>query len=409
MLYIHNEITSKPRQDLNSIAKKSKELESVFVEIINPRQKNTIIGCIYRHPCMDLEEFNDEVLSILMEKIGREGKNIFLLGDFNVNLMNSPYDIQTGQFFDILTSNLMVPHITLPTRITTSSTTLIDNIFSNSLNFRDGLSGNLTSKMSDHYAQFLIIASNCHKVLSKHNQYKRDTKNVDRDNFTLDLLDIDIVNNIVIDKEEPNQSFNILENELNKLLDKYMPLMKLTKSEIKQKLKPWITPGIRNSMKRRDKIYKKYIKAKNTLLKNEYHKEYKDLRNQIVSLCRDSKKKHFQNFFAENANNARNTWQGIKSIINIRASSKMTPDTVLAENKKISEPIEIANNFNNHFSSIAKKLQDNIHDSGKNYQSFLKNKNANSFFINPTDLQEIISIINNINKAKASIPSNILH
>ena len=269
MLYIHNEITRKPRQDLNSIAYKSKELESVFVEIINPRQKNTIIGCIYRHPCMDLEEFNDEVLSILMEKIGREGKNIFLLGDFNVNLMNSPYDIQTGQFFDILTSNLMVPHITLPTRITTSSTTLIDNIFSNSLNFRDGVSGNLTSKMSDHYAQFLIIASNCYKVLSKHNQYKRDTKNFDRDNFILDLLDIDI-----------------LENELNKLLDKYMPLKKLTL-------------GIRNSMKRRDKTYKKFIKAKNTLLKNEYHKEYKDLRNQIVSLCRDSKKKYFQNFFAE--------------------------------------------------------------------------------------------------------------
>ena len=91
----------------------------------------------------------------------------------------------------------------------------------------------------------------------------------------------------------------------------------------------------------------------------------------------------------------------------------MTPDTLLAENKIISEPIEIANNFNNYFSSIAKILQDNIHDSGKNYQSFLKNKNANSFFINSTDPQEIISIINNINIAKAtgshSIPSNILH
>ena len=82
----------------------------------------------------------------------------------------------------------------------------------------------------------------------------------------MDLLDIDIVNNIDIDKDEPNQSFNILETELNKLLDKYMPLKKPTKSEIKQKLKPWITLGIRNSMKRRDKIYKKYIKAKNTLL-----------------------------------------------------------------------------------------------------------------------------------------------
>ena len=125
---------------------------------------------------MDLEEFNDEIFNVLMEKICKEGKNIFLLGDFNADLMNSPLDSQTAQFFNTITANLMVPHITCPTRVTTSLSTLIDNIFSNSLNFCDGISGNLTSNISDHYAQFLRIPKDCLKVLSKHNLYKRDTK-----------------------------------------------------------------------------------------------------------------------------------------------------------------------------------------------------------------------------------------
>ena len=48
-----------------------KQLESVFVEICKKNKKNIIIGCIYRHPYMDLNEFNDEFLNPLLEKIKR--------------------------------------------------------------------------------------------------------------------------------------------------------------------------------------------------------------------------------------------------------------------------------------------------------------------------------------------------
>ena len=48
--------------------------------------------------------------------------------------------------------------IIYPTRITSTTTkTRVDNIFSSSLNFSQGKSGNLTISISDHLAQFLII------------------------------------------------------------------------------------------------------------------------------------------------------------------------------------------------------------------------------------------------------------
>ena len=257
MLYIQNEITSKPRNDLDSLVYKSKQLESIFIEIINAGQKNTIVGCIYRHPSMDLEEFNDEILNLLMEKIGSENKNIFLMGAFNVDLMKTESDTQSSQFFDTITSNLLIPHIIFPTRITTTSSTLIDNIFSNSLNFCDGISSNLTSTISDHLAQFLIIPTECHKVKGKHNFFKRDTRNFDRENFLLDLLEINWQETIDVSKNDPNYSFNSFESKLNILIDKYLPLKKLSNREIKHQLKPWITLDIRQSIKRRDKLYKK--------------------------------------------------------------------------------------------------------------------------------------------------------
>ena len=59
-------------------------------------------------------------------------KKIYLVDDFNVDLMKTENDTQTSQFVDTITSNLFVPHITFPTRITATSSTLIDNIHSNS-------------------------------------------------------------------------------------------------------------------------------------------------------------------------------------------------------------------------------------------------------------------------------------
>ena len=68
---------------------------------------------------MDLNEFNDEILNPLMEELSLESQNIYLMGDYNIDLMKIEVDVATSQFFDTITSNLFVPHITYPTRITT--------------------------------------------------------------------------------------------------------------------------------------------------------------------------------------------------------------------------------------------------------------------------------------------------
>ena len=57
LLYISNNLSYKPRNDLRFY--KYTDLESRFTEIFNPKKTNVIVGCIYRHPHMELNEFND--------------------------------------------------------------------------------------------------------------------------------------------------------------------------------------------------------------------------------------------------------------------------------------------------------------------------------------------------------------
>ena len=75
-----------------------------------------------------------------------------------------------------MTSNFLLPTITLPTKINTLNDTLIDNIFTNQYN-PDMISGNITVGISDHIPSFLIIPRpNQNHLPKKHNIYTQDKK-----------------------------------------------------------------------------------------------------------------------------------------------------------------------------------------------------------------------------------------
>ena len=155
LLYIKNGINYKLRPDLN--INKDKELESIFIEIITKNSKNIIVGCIYRHPCMHPQEFNSLFLKSLTNKLSKESnKEIILLGDFNIDLIKTNTNNNASEFLDRIYSSYLIPHITSPTRLTSSSHTLIDNMISNVI-IEDTISGNIMNTISDHLGQFLIL------------------------------------------------------------------------------------------------------------------------------------------------------------------------------------------------------------------------------------------------------------
>ena len=70
---------------------------------------------------MDLTDFNSNYLKNLLEKISKEQKSVFLLEDFNINLLNYNVQNPTNGFLDSPASNSFLPYILQSTRITSHS------------------------------------------------------------------------------------------------------------------------------------------------------------------------------------------------------------------------------------------------------------------------------------------------
>ena len=264
-------------------------LESTFVELRSNNSKNTIVGCIYKDPSMDISEFNN-FFECLLVKVSRENKKLVLLGDFNINLLHYQSHTQTNCFVELLNTYTVLPHINLPIRITSSSETLIDNIFSN-FNDHHCKSGNITSTISDHLPQFAIFEQ---INLSKQpfNQSYRDWNNFNQNDFVLDLFYINWTSLLEVDKCDIDFFFNSFYDKLNFLIDLliHVPLKTYSSKRSHNNHKPWMSRGLLKSIKVRDSIYKRFLQGKDHTVKSYLAERYKFYRNMIVNLCRASKK-----------------------------------------------------------------------------------------------------------------------
>ena len=147
-LYIFNEHRVRVRSDIHI-----EGCEDLFVEIVTEKCKNKIIGIIYRPPCNIPDTFLeklDECLSI----ITRENKEVYLMGDFNIDMNKS--DNLSLKLENTLMSYAFNHHISNPTRITNTSKTLLDNIFSNNQDLNNVTNGIIYYDMSDHLPIFVI-------------------------------------------------------------------------------------------------------------------------------------------------------------------------------------------------------------------------------------------------------------
>ena len=226
-LYIKKGLHYKLRNDLQIY--KSKELESTFIEITQ-NKKITVVGCIYRHPSMELSEFNSDYLANLLEKLSVENKTLVLLGDFNADLLKYHTNSDISNFLDSMYSSLLLPHIASPTRTTATSATLIDNIFSNNCN-SPYTSGNLVITLSDHHAQFLILGNQHNSIENnKEEQLYRDFQEIEKkkDTISEQLENFDWKAELRLERNNVNLSSELLIIKVNKLINFWAPLQKVS-------------------------------------------------------------------------------------------------------------------------------------------------------------------------------------
>ena len=275
--------------------------QALWIEFQQSNDKKNMCGIVYRQH-NDANEFL-HYLSESLERFNRHNHNIYLMGDFNIDLLKYENCTYSPALLHCTQSFSMLPVLDKPNRVYGTSATLIDNIFTN--NLENSIVGrNIVTDITDHFSQACMILTQQQLFPPLNKTKVRDYSNFNAGKFMTDLCEIDWNN--TYRSSDVNKSFSRFYKNINCLINKHAPLKDVSRQRQKLLTKPWLTKGIR-----------RFIRVENNLrvFFNSNWNKYEQYRNKLTALIRLSKQKYCYNFFNSNIKNMRQTWKGINELL----------------------------------------------------------------------------------------------
>jgi hypothetical protein len=273
--------------------------EGQFLNMKFHENKHLTIGNIYRPP-RDLIDSHNNFRTEFEECLACFAGDVLIGGDFNIDFLKITERSIYNEFFETVLSSGFIPKITLPTRLTRTQGSLIDNflcrISENSLNSTAGI---LMHKISDHQPIFVCLNSLTHKVKCPKyvNIVKKSEKDIEnfRQFLQRELAQCKFCDNVATD---PNINYDKLYEIMKLGMKTCMPSTTAKYSKHKHKNNKWITAGLLNSIKFRDKLY---LKLKRTPHDNPLYDQLKinlGTYNKILKKAiREAKKSYYHHCF----------------------------------------------------------------------------------------------------------------
>ena len=378
--------------------------------------RTKIIANVYRSPSRNTTSFN-ELLDKTLDKLDRHSrKHVSIFGDFNVDLLKYESDQACQDLIEIMTKHGFIQLVSRPTRITDHSATLIDHAYTN--NLEDTISCNIiTLDISDHLA--IVTTINLDNTNSSpYRASVRTTENhigpegrifnessnakfrqlIDEEDWALVLDDAD--------SQSQFKKFN------GKYTEHYETAYPSKSKHVRRKnervnSKPWMLPWLEDAIARRDRLHHEYIKEP-TESKSETYKKMKNFCEKHVDLA---KSKYYKKYFDQHKDNSKKQWQMINSLLNRNNTRK---NNIIKLNGRdgniVSSHSQVAELFNDYFSSIASNLKSQISsrttfDPG-GFQKFLTGRINHSIYLRSADQTEVHEIISKL-KNKSTLDTKI--
>ena len=226
------------------------QTESVFIEILSKDGRKIILGSLYFPPNTGIEQFSDHLFDIINKAKKPKGGTCpeLVLGmDHNIDLLGGKQHAQTHKFIEDLSQLDILPTITRPSRITSHSATLIDNIYVSEQLHRSFESAMLMSDISDHLPILAML---------------KQTKLLNKDPLSfksrcLNKTKLKVVNRHLVEKDwigllngpTSSMKFDQFNNMVNAVLDNIAP-EKVVKISAKHcYVEPWMTKGLEEASK----------------------------------------------------------------------------------------------------------------------------------------------------------------
>ena len=417
IVYVKENIKATYNEQLSET---NEQFDALYLDIGKiDKRTNFIVGGIYRH-CKrkntDKICFIDALQQQIVKLKLNKNKSI-LLGDMNINLMNSMSDKETMIYLNTLLGHGLEGHVFLPTRIqfhknslNLKSASLLDHIFSN-LQEYECQSGNLKYDHSDHFGNFLFVKN----VFKSGRSYptptlRRNYKNLNISNLENDFDNIDW-DNAVYNEPNIDTCFENIIQETERLLDKHLPLTEISRRKCKYIHKPWIDSELLSEIRVQNELYN--IKCKptdNAVINIENSERFKHQKNKVTAIRRKKKTLYFRNYFEKHKKDSRKMWNGINLALNQFKRKPSMPETIYdSSNSPVNDPQDIASKFAEHFSSVPNKARGKIKPTKIHYQDYLDKIPVcqNYLVLHSASIEDIYNLLNSLKSNSSPGPLQI--
>ena len=151
----------------------------------------------------------------------------------------------------------------------------------------------------------------------------------------------------------------------------------------------WFDDELKKLLSNKEALFKKYMQIKSPETKRQFTKA----RNLYFRKIQQKKQEHIKNKLESNKNDIKATWRTLNSLL----GKKNIPEckSLYTNTNKITDPQQLANLFNDHFSSIAYKYTSTLPKYENNYSEYLGNKIQETMYVWPTCPMEVKNILIN--------------
>ena len=385
--YIKNDINFVSRHDLNQYD----NLEMTIIEIKPTKSKPFLVINWYRPPNSNVEVFNN--FETVVSNIDALNLHYFILGDMNCDTLCSRRSWQTTKLFDIMDSYNCKQLITQYTRVTATTSTAVDLIFTNCPD-KCSSSGIIEISLSDHYMIYCVIGKTS-SVPQNYHKYKcnRDFKRFSPQSYISDIGDI--CWNSVYESKNPQSAYDTFISLLTEVIDKHAPMHK---RRVKTKESPWMTKDILTSIRTRDRLKAKAKKTKST----HDWESYKKARNDVTFAVRKAKRDFITKKINSTKDSSKEIWKSLKYLTPNKKNSSpinnVTIDNVPTRGK------ELANAFNDFFVNIGLSVQN---ESKKTNSNNNLKKVESIFSFNTVSVTDVMKLLINLPCDKATGPDGV--
>jgi hypothetical protein len=354
--------------------------------------KKIIICNFYRpptpHPNYTQNEQLDcffENFSLLLNDLSSYNTDVYVFSDTNINLIDVQQGSRGASLLETALEHGFFQTNKKITRFGDHGPTLIDHVFTNSIG-QGVRTGSIIVDISDHLVTFIQPEGSRLKV-SEEPAYRRSFNNTNLSNFRNDLSVLSW--NSVLACNNVDEAYNLFWNDFKTLFDLHFPLKLQKFNKNLHSKNKFITQGILVSRKRKIELLKNHVKTRSPVTK-ELYTNYRNMYNRVI---RASKKLYYRDHIRNNRKDPKKLWGLLKEVST--GEPQCNKIEKIAENGiHITEPIEIANKFNDFFSSVGNTISESVQPVDKSACDFLEERpEVPDLDLSGTSQAEIVEII----------------